>query len=112
MPCPIVYQTFEAPVVEVPRPCLAPVVQLERMPGAPGASPAARVGDGESASAVSASGRMTAAARGRTRLRLRPGIRRYLLSRAPTPAGPPPGGTSLRPGGRRRGERRGLVEHQ
>src|SRR2546430_4682939 len=47
----MVYQTFEAAVVDVPRPCLAPVVQAEAMPGAPGAS-AASVATG--ASTVSA----------------------------------------------------------
>src|SRR5215471_1940715 len=47
MPWPSVYQTFDAAVVDVPSPCLAPVVQADAMPGAPGAS-AASVATGAS----------------------------------------------------------------
>src|SRR5262245_41705683 len=38
----MVYQTFESSVVDVPIPCLFPVVHTEPPPGAPGASAARR----------------------------------------------------------------------
>src|SRR5512135_3102298 len=64
MPWPIVYQTFDVPVVDVPRPCLAPVVHAAPTPGAPGAC-AADAGSGESATTPSAASAPRAIARGR-----------------------------------------------
>src|SRR5258708_39366127 len=61
MPCPSVYRMLEVVGVEVPRPCLAAVVQDEATPGARGA-PAARALGAWSTRAPSATSTAAAAA--------------------------------------------------